>query len=118
MGKSKYLMMVGGLLLATAIVLRISGVYGFWPILLFSLGGLLKLTYLIIGVRRGRFKIGAEVILVPIGVSLVITGVFFKNSPSLVHMYGWFIATGVLFKSTFVFLFFRRQRKWKLELSQ
>jgi len=116
MGKSKYLMMVGGILIATAIVLRISGVSWFWPVILFSLGGVLKLIYLSIGVRQGRFVIGTEVLLLPIGVSLVITGVFFKNQPQLIHMYGWFIAGGVTLKTTFVFLFFRRQRRMKLEV--
>ena len=106
-------MMIGGVFIATAIILRISGVSWFWPILLFSLGGIMKLIYLFIGVWQGRFKIGLEVILVPIGVSLVITGVFFKNLPQLIHLYGWFIAGGVFLKATFVFLFFHRQRKFK-----
>ena len=118
MGKSKYLMMVGGTFIATAIILRITDVSGFWSILLFSLGGILKLIYLIIGVRQGRFKIGLEVILVPIGVSLVITGVFFKNLPQFLHLYGWFISSGVLLKTTFVYLFVRRQRKVKLEVAE
>lgn len=111
-------MMVGGTFIAAAIVLRISGVSGLWPILLFSLGGVLKLIYLALGVRQGRFVIGPEVLLLPIGVSLVITGVFFKNQPQLLHMYGWFIGGGVALKTTFVFLFFRRQRRLKLEVVQ
>jgi len=111
-------MMVGGAVIATAIVLRISGISGFWPVLLFSLGGVLKLIYLAVGVRQGRLVIGPEIVLLPIGVVLVITGVFFKNQPQLIHMYGWFIAGGVVLKTTFVFLFFRRQRRLKLQVAQ
>ncbi|MCU4176377.1 hypothetical protein [Carboxylicivirga sp. N1Y90] len=111
MGRVKSLLIVGGVFILTAIILRISGVSGILPVVLFSLGGLLKAIYLIIGIRSGRFKIGAEIVLLPIGVSLVLTGVFVKGSPELKHMYGWLIASGVLLKSTFLFLFFRRQRK-------
>lgn len=116
MGINKYLMMVGGVSIAAAIVLRILGVSVVWPIILFSIGGLLKLTYLIIGVRKGIFKVGLEVLLLPLGVSLVITGVFFKNLPELIHFYGWFIAAGVSSKSLFVYLFFQRQRKLRAQV--
>ncbi len=111
MDKSKVLLIVGGVLILIAIIFRIIGLEGFWPILFFSLGGLLKTVYLTLGVRSGKFVLGREIVLLPIGVALVLLGVFMKNSPGLVHLYGWLIASGVLMKSSFLFLFFRRQKK-------
>lgn len=111
MDKTKLLLMIGGTLILVGIILRIVGVVGMWPVLFFATGGLLKAVYLGLGVMSGRFVLGVEIILLPIGVALVLVGVFLKNNPYMIHLYGWFIASGVLLKSSFLFLFFRRQRK-------
>lgn len=111
MQKTKLLLPVGGVLILVAIVLRISGVVGTWPIVCFASGGLLKAIYLILGVRSGKFVIGKEIVLLPIGIVLVICGVFFKRDPLLAEYYIWLIVSGVSLKTTFLLLFFRRQRR-------
>ena len=110
MGRARWLLIIGGSLIVTAVGLRLIGMPLIWTVSFFSAGAILKLVFLTWGVRTGRYRLGWEIVMLPIGVSLVVTGVFFKNNPALVSLYGWLIVSGVLCKSSFLFLFFRRQR--------
>lgn len=111
MERIKLLLMFGGTFILVGIILRLMDVSGVLPIIMFLTGGLLKAMYMVIGVRSGRFRIGSEIVLLIVGVVLVLAGVFIKTSAEYAHMYAWLLISGIVLKTTFIVLFFRKQRK-------
>jgi len=117
MDKIKYLIMSGGTLILLGIVLKITAVTGPWAAISFGVGGTLKLLYLILGVRSGLVKIGSEIALLVIGLSLIFSALYFKRSEELMHLYIWFLAGGVIAKTLFIILFVRKQKRYRKELA-
>ncbi len=107
---SKWLLILGGIFILLGILLRMQAELFDWSIVFFAAGGSLKVIYLVIGVSRKILKIGWEIILLFIGVSLVMMGVFFKNYSAFDHLYRWFILFGVICKVSFLVIFVRRQK--------
>lgn len=108
---SKWWLITGGSLILIGIILKVIGITGFYPIVAFISGGFIKVFYMSLGVYRNVFKLGWEVVLLVVGVSLVIVGVFLKANPEQIHLSSWFIAVGVICKMWFVYLFFQRQKR-------
>ncbi|WP_430817534.1 hypothetical protein [Carboxylicivirga sp. RSCT41] len=117
MGKLKYLIMIGGTLILLGIVLKVLSVEGPWAAISFSVGGTLKLLYMIIGVRSGQVKVGAEIALLVIGLGLIFTAVYLRKTDQLMHLYVWFLSIGVLIKALFVTLFILKQKRYRKELA-
>lgn len=110
MGKIKFLIITGGLLILSGIILKIIGISGIIPVLCFSIGGLLKLLYLILGVISKKLKLGQEIYLLIIGLALLFTGIWLKNTVDFKHLYVWLLSAGIIAKLTFVILFINRQK--------
>ena len=111
MKKIKLLIMSGGTLILLGIILKIFGVESPWPAICFGVGGTLKLLYMVLGVKTGQVKIGAEIALLIIGLAFIFMAVYFKKSADLAYLYVWFLTTGVMVKTLFVVLFIRRQKR-------
>lgn len=116
MEKIKYLIMIGGTLILIGIVLKIFQVAGPWATICFSVGGTLKLLYLIIGAKTGLVKIGNEIALLVIGLTFIFLAVYFKRSDDFAHLYGLFLVLGLSLKTLFVVLFVRRQKAYRKKL--
>ncbi|MCU4157065.1 hypothetical protein J1N10_13830 [Carboxylicivirga sp. A043] len=117
MGKLKYLIMTGGLLILTGIVLKALSVEGPWAAISFSIGGTLKLLYMIIGVGSGKVKVGAEIVLLIIGLGLVFIAIYLKKTEQLMNLYVWFLSSGLIIKALFVTLFILKQKRYRKELA-
>ncbi|TAJ15527.1 hypothetical protein DMA11_01135 [Marinilabiliaceae bacterium JC017] len=109
----KLFLYTGILFLTAGIISRTSGITGLLPILFFSFGGSLKAIYLFLGVKTGHYKTGSELILLPIGILLVVTSIFFKRNDYFTHISGWMLSIGIAFKLLFLYLFFRRNIRKK-----
>lgn len=117
MEKIKYLIMSGGTLILLGIILKVTGVQGPWAAISFSIGGTLKLLYLILGVRFGLVKLGPEMILLGIGLAFIFTAIYARKTESLVHLYIWLLSAGIIIKTLFVVLFIRKQKRYRKELA-
>jgi hypothetical protein len=117
MGKLKYLIMTGGMLILLGIVLKAFSVEGPWAAISFSVGGTLKLLYMIIGVRSGKVKVGAEIALLVVGLSLVFIAIYLRKTEQLMHLYVWILTLGLVIKGLFVTLFILKQKRYRKELA-
>ncbi len=117
MDKLKYLIMIGGTLILLGIILKVTAVVGPWAAICFSVGGALKLLYLILGVRSGQVKLGSEIVLLVVGLGLIFIAIYFRKTQQLLYLYGWFLSAGILIKTLFVVLFIRRQKRFRKELA-
>ncbi len=109
--------MAGGALILAGIFLKITGVTGPWAAIAFGVGGTLKLLYMILGVRSGLVKLGPELILLVVGLSMIFAAVYFRKAEVYLALYGWFLAFGIVLKTLFVLLFIRRQKKYRKSLA-
>jgi len=107
----KVLIIIGGVLILLGVLLKLIHVSGPWPALCFGVGGTLKLTYMVVGVRSGQVKVGAEIALLIVGLSMVLLSVYIRHVNNLAYLSVWFLSVGVLIKALFVVLFIKRQRK-------
>ncbi|MCG8582401.1 MAG: hypothetical protein MI866_20925 [Bacteroidales bacterium] len=117
MGKLKYLIMTGGTLILLGIILKVLAVEGPWAAISFSVGGTLKLLYMILGVRSGKVKVGAEIVLLIIGLGLIFTAIYLRKTEQLMNLYVWFLTFGLLIKALFVTLFILKQKRYRKELA-
>ncbi len=109
--------MGGGTLILVGILLKIMGIEGPWVPISFAVGGTMKLAYLILGVRFGRVKLGAEIVLLIFGLLLIFTAVYLRKTEQMLHLYVWFLTGGVVVKTLFVVLFIRKQKRFRKELA-
>lgn len=117
MGKLKYLIMIGGMLILVGILLKALSIEGPWAVISFATGGSLKMLYLILGVRSGKVKVGAEIGLLVVGLGLVFTAVYLRKTDQLMSLYVWFLVSGILIKGLFVALFILKQKRFRKELA-
>jgi len=111
MKKIKLLIMSGGTLILLGIILKIIGVTAPWPAICFGVGGTLKILYMVIGYRTGQVKVGAEIALLILGLSLIFLAVYFRRTIELAYLYVWFLTVGIVIKTLFIVLFVRRQKR-------
>lgn len=117
MDKIKYLIMAGGTLILLGIIFKIFGVEGPWAAICFGVGGTMKILYLVLGVRSGQVKLGSEMLLLALGLVLIFTAVYLRKTEQLMHLYAWFLSTGIIIKTLFVVLFIRKQKRYRKELA-
>jgi len=111
MKKIKLLIMSGGTLILLGIILKVLGVVGPWPAICFSVGGALKILYMVIGARTGQVKIGSEIILLVLGLAFIFLAIYFRRTIELAYLYIWFLSIGIIVKAIFIVLFVKRQKK-------
>ncbi|WP_430811046.1 MULTISPECIES: hypothetical protein [unclassified Carboxylicivirga] len=117
MDKIKYLIMLGGSLILLGIIFKIIGLGGPWAAISFSVGGTLKLLYLVLGTRSGLIKPGAEMGLLALGLVLIFAAVYLRKTEQVLYLYGWLLSAGILVKILFVILFIRKQKRYRKELA-
>ncbi len=103
--------MFGGTLILLGIVLKMIGVATPWPAICFSVGGTLKILYMVIGVKTGQVKVGSEIALLLLGLILIFLAVYFRQTIELAYLYVWFLTIGIVVKTLFVVLFIKRQKR-------
>lgn len=109
--------MIGGTLILLGIILKVAGLAGPWAAMCFGVGGTLKLIYLIVGVRTGQVKVGAEIALLVLGLLLIFTAIYLRKTQQLLDLYPWVLSVGILGKIIFVVLFVRKQKRFRKELA-
>ncbi len=109
--------MIGGTLILIGILLKVLSVTGPWAALCFSVGGTMKILYLILGVRSGLVKVGSEIVLLILGLALIFAAVYFRKTDQYMSLYVWFLSLGIIIKTLFVVLFIRKQKRFRKELA-
>ncbi|PZX20408.1 hypothetical protein LX69_00407 [Breznakibacter xylanolyticus] len=115
MKKYKWLLYAGMVNIWAGLMLRIFGVEFPPPALFFSLGGTLKVSYLVVAIRQGRFKPGIELVYLAAGLVMLALGIYVRkvNPASAIGIA--LVVKAVLLKATFLFLMLRKMRAARLQ---
>lgn len=108
MKKYKLFLYLGMLNIWAGVMLRIFGVAIPPPAIFFSIGGSLKIIYLIIAIRQGRIKPGIELIYLGAGLCVLALGIYVRKVSPQSVIGTALIVKAVLLKATFLFLMFRK----------
>lgn len=108
--KSKWTLFTGLTLLLTGVIFRISSSENIVGLTLILTGVVLKTMYIIAKAQNGEYRPGLELIILFLGLSLFLTGIYLKYhnpvfSPFLL------IIPGLSFKFIFIFVFIRKTKK-------
>jgi hypothetical protein len=110
----KILLYIGMANIWTGIVLRFTGVNVPPSAIFFSLGGLLKLTYVYVAYRQGRFKPGYEMCFLAAGLLMLMSGIMVRNGYPHSVWGSFLVGTAIVFKVTFLVFLIRKMREQRL----
>lgn len=110
--KTKWPLYLGIVLLTLGIVLRSSGKFDPYALIILLTGVAFKAGYIVGKIKTGEYKPGTEVYLLLIGLILFLTGVYFKSHPRELH-HAFLMAPGIAFKVSFILIFIVKLRKAK-----
>ena len=110
--KTKWPLYFGIVLLTLGIVLKSMGKFNPYALIILLSGVAFKVGYIISKIRSGEYKPGKEVILLMVGLTFFLTGIYFKANPIELH-HTFLIAPGIVLKASFVLIFILKIRKVK-----
>ena len=112
--KAKLLLYLGILLLVIGIVLRTMGLLGIIPWFIIIAGASCKILYMASVMKKGAYKLGAEMFLLYGGLLLFFSGMYLK-SDFFVDNARILVPLGICFKVAFVLVFIWKVRQRKKE---
>lgn len=110
--KSKWSLYLGIVLLTLGIILKSNGLISPYALIILLSGVAFKIVYIISKIVSGEYKPGNELILLMLGLTLFLTGVYFKSHPRELH-HAFLMAPGIALKLSFIFIFILKIRKPK-----
>lgn len=109
--RKKILLYLGILLLVTGIILKVIIASGVIPHTFIIAGITLKMIYLIRAIVTKEVKLGAEIFLLIIGISMVLIGAHLKTTSNYFMLHPVFITVGVVCKIIFVAVWIKKVYK-------
>lgn len=110
--KTKWPLYLGIVLLTLGIVLKSMGKFDPYALIILLSGVAFKIGYIITKIITGEYHPGKEVILLMVGLTLFLTGVYFKAHPRELH-HAFLMVPGIALKLSFVLIFIFKLRKMK-----
>ena len=111
--KTKWPLYLGIVLLTLGIVLKSMGKFDPYALIILLSGVAFKVGYIISKIRSGEYKPGKEVILLMAGLTLFLTGIYFKAHPMELH-HAFLMAPGIALKVSFVLIFIFKMQKTRV----
>lgn len=110
--KSKWPLYLGIVLLTLGIILKTTGNFNPYALIILLSGVAFKISYIVINIANGKYKPGKEMLLLVVGLSLFLTGVYFKANPRELH-HAFLMAPGIALKVGFILVFILKMRRTK-----
>lgn len=111
--KTKWALYLGITLLTLGIVLKSTGKFDPYALIILLTGVAFKIGYIVQKIISREYKPGMEVILLMAGLTLFLTGVYLKANPKELH-HAFLMAPGIALKVSFILIFIVKMRKVKL----
>ena len=112
--QSKQLLFIGIFLLIIGIVLKKTTQLSLSPILFMVVGVLLKTIYIVNKARSGAYKPGKELIFLLVGLTLFLSGIYYKSQILTIYA-SVLIYVGLSLKVLFIILFIKKVKSAKIE---